>query len=147
MIRKNEELHEIILSTLKGENRKMSDIRQNMVQKTGNQYSYKQLQNTIYHMVRTGKVGRSEDGEYFLKKGFETGGEDTPKYEQNGQKSKERQNIFESYQSRMKEICLEEEKKLKNPFEKFIGEELLEAQKIYEMNKKILQILKDSPEK
>ena len=46
----------------------------------------------------------------------------------------------------MKEICLKE-KKLKNPFEKFSGEELLEAQKIYEMNKKILQILKGSPEK
>ena len=74
MIRKNEELYEVILFTLKGENRKMSDIRQNMISKTGDQYSYKQLQNTIYHMVRTGKVGRSEDGEYFLKKGFETGG-------------------------------------------------------------------------
>ena len=80
MIRKNEELYEVILFTLKGENRKMSDIRQNMISKTGDQYSYKQLQNTIYHMVRTGKVGRSEDGEYFLKEGFETGGDDTPKY-------------------------------------------------------------------
>ena len=51
-------------------------------------------------------------------------------------------NMIEEYKDRMLCVCLEEEKRLKNPFERFSESEIVEAKRVYELNKKIIAILK-----
>ena len=56
--------------------------------------------------------------------------------------------LLDNYLEKMLKICLEEEKKLRNPFDKFQDDTIiLEAKRVYEINKKFLAILREEEAK
>ena len=107
-------------------------------------YTKRQLSNALYHLVRRGVLRRNEAEEYYME-GVEM---PTPRTAEKQTIPVPENMLLDNYLEKMLKICLEEEKKLRNPFDKFQDDTIiLEAKRVYEINKKFLAILREEEAK
>lgn len=124
-MKKNNFLYDFIFGILSDE-KKLTFLEIDVMAKEslGNQYDQKQLRNLLYNLVHRGKINIDEKKCYYRNV------------------DKEESNIICEYLNEIEVICKKTEEKLKNPFEVYHGKKLLEADKLYQINKKIVEIIK-----
>lgn len=128
-MKKNEPLKNYICSILET-NTAMSlrDIKQAIVKKFGNErYNEKCIQNLLYNLKKQGVIKLDENYYSLI----------------STDNSTQENNIITKYYSEIIPICLKTERILKNPFENIADTELINAKKLYVVNKKILHILNE----
>lgn len=141
-MKKNEMLYMIIDETLTKKSCVFAEIKREVIQKLGEDvYNERQLRNVLCRLVRLEKISKNHKGEYcmasrLIKDCNENSSDEFDFSEQKKVK------MLEEYKDRMLCVCLEEEKRLKNPFERFSESEIVEAKRVYELNKKIIAMLK-----
>lgn len=135
-MKKNNKLYDAIGEALNRKTCRFNEVENTVKKRMGESYNERQLRNVLYRQVKIGCLGKNNNGEYYMTEiGYEEFGN-------NDFKRDDRESIFTNYIERIKMICLEEEKKLSNPFERFSEKEILDAKRVYELNKRILKLLK-----
>lgn len=128
-MKKNEPLRNFVCSILKTNSvLTLKDIKQSILNKFGpDTYNDKCIQNLLYNLKKQGII-KLENNYYSLILTTD---------------SKQKKNIITNYYSEIIPICLKTERILKNPFENIADTDLIDAKKLYIVNKKILQILNE----
>ena len=123
MKRKNEFLYEFIYEQLaNGVKRTFVQSDEIAKQRLGDLYNQKQLRNLLYNLVSKNELGQDGNEYYCL--------------------CKKEIGIISEYLRELENICRKTERKLKNPFENYHGQGLLEAEKLYRINKEVLKLIK-----
>lgn len=123
-MKKNEFLYDFLYAQLtNGAKLTFAQIDELAKRTLGDVYNQKQLRNLIYHLVLKKELFQ-EGNQYY--------------------RVQERQedNIISEYLNELETICRKTERKLKNPFENYHGQGLLEAEKLYRINKEVLKLIK-----
>lgn len=90
--------------------------------------SEKQIYNFLWNAVRKGMFCRNGEGKYYLNKTA-------------GRYGVLQNKMYDELKQEIEEICEKYMEKVEDPFEKFKGAELLEAQKVYDKIKSIRKVL------
>lgn len=127
---KAEFVYKVVIGLLQGGKMlAFCEIAEVVKRELGDEYNEKQLRNGLYVLCKKNILKRNSEKEYLYNEEKDMG------EESKGIK------IFMEYKQKYYNICKEIEDELKNPFEKFEGDDLLEASKLYELNKKVKKIL------
>lgn len=125
-MRKNIFLYDFIFEKLSNNNKfSFAEMDEMAKKELANTYNQKQLRNLLYNLVRKEKLKMDNEKRYY---------QDDMKHETN---------IILEYLNEIESICKKTEKKLKNPFDCYHGEELLEAEKLYTLNKQVLELIRN----
>ncbi len=123
-MRKNEFLYDFLYAQLtNGAKLTFAQIDELAKRTLGDVYNQKQLRNLIYHLVL--KKELSQEGNQYYRV-----------------QERQEDNIISEYLNELETICRKTERKLKNPFENYHGQGLLEAEKLYRINKEVLKLIK-----
>lgn len=124
LVRKNEFLYDFLYAQLtNGAKLTFAQIDELAKRTLGDVYNQKQLRNLIYHLVL--KKELSQEGNQYYRV-----------------QERQEDNIISEYLNELETICRKTERKLKNPFENYHGQGLLEAEKLYRINKEVLKLIK-----
>lgn len=124
LVRKNEFLYDFLFAQLtNGVKLTFAQIDELAKRTLGDAYNQKQLRNLIYQLVSKKELAQEENKYYRV---------------QERQENK----IISEYLNELEAICRKTERKLKNPFETYHGQGLLEAEKLYRINKEVLKLIK-----
>lgn len=141
-MKRNEELYNAIRIVLSDKNKLKFGELNTLISTVlcAEKYSEKQLRNVLYRQVKNGTMNRDKEGKYSMNYSIINQGD--------GKDSvidvtiMRKATILDTYKEDILKICKETEKKLKNPFETFSNDEIVDAKKTYELNKKIMNELK-----
>lgn len=128
-MKKNEPLRNYVFSILETNSTlSLKDIKQSILNKFGlDKYNEKCIQNLLYNLKKQGFI--KLEGNYYS---LITAND-----------SKQDKDIITKYYREIIPTCLKTERMLKNPFENIADADLIDAKKLYLVNKKILQILNE----
>ena len=125
-MRKNSFLYDFIFEKLSNNNKfSFAEIDEMAKKELKDTYNQKQLRNLLYNLVSKKEL-KIDDEKLYYRNNVEH----------------ETDMILE-YLKEIESICKRTESKLKNPFEIYHGEDLLEAEKLYKLNKKILNLIRN----
>lgn len=123
-MRKNEFLYDFLYAQLtNGAKLTFAQIDELAKRTLGDVYNQKQLRNLIYHLVLKKELSQVGNQYYRVQE-------------------RQEDNIISEYLNELETICRKTERKLKNPFENYHGQGLLEAEKLYRINKEVLKLIK-----
>lgn len=140
-MKRNDKLYEAIEAAISEKKKcKFAEIEKIVKRVLGEEvYDERQLRNVLYRLVKLGELNKTNEGEYCKNDRVKKA---DVKKEKAKKEDTEEVKILNNYIEKIRSICIEEEKKLYNPFDKFSEKEIVEAKKVYELNKKILILLK-----
>ena len=123
-MRKNQFLYDFLFAQLtNGVKLTFAQIDELAKRTLGDVYNQKQLRNLIYQLASKKELAQEGNKYYRVQK-------------------RQENNIISEYLNELEVICRKTERKLKNPFENYHGQGLLEAEKLYRINKEVLNLIK-----
>lgn len=123
-MRKNQFLYDFLFAQLtNGVELTFAQIDELAKRTLGDVYNQKQLRNLIYQLASKKELAQEGNKYYRVQK-------------------RQENNIISEYLNELEVICRKTERKLKNPFENYHGQGLLEAEKLYRINKEVLNLIK-----
>lgn len=125
-MRKNSFLYDFIFEKLSNNNKfSFAEIDEMAKKELASSYNQKQLRNLLYNLVSKEELKMDNERRYYRNN------------------IKGETNAILEYLKEIESICKKTENKLKNPFDFYHGEELLEAEKLYKLNKQILELIRN----
>ena len=125
-MKKNSFLYDFIFEKLSNNN-KFSFVEMDEMAKKelADAYNQKQLRNLLYNLANK-KVLKVDNERRYYRNNIN-----------------HKSNVILEYLKEIESICKKTENKLKNPFDFYHGEELLEAEKLYTLNKQLFELIRN----
>ena len=125
-MKKNSFLYDFIFEKLSNNN-KFSFVEMDEMAKKelADAYNQKQLRNLLYNLANKEVLKVDNERRYYRNN------------------INHKSNVILEYLKEIESICKKTENKLKNPFDFYHGEELLEAEKLYTLNKRLLELIRN----
>lgn len=125
-MKKNSFLYDFIFEKLSNNN-KFSFVEMDEMAKKelAEAYNQKQLRNLLYNLANKEVLKVDNERRYYRNN------------------INHKSNVILEYLKEIESICKKTENKLKNPFDFYHGEELLEAEKLYTLNKQVFELIRN----